>query len=171
MSKIIKTKFGTATINKDGYYQISSEKEGNRHKLLHRVVFEDYYQCDLNEMFPEGVVIHHEDGNKLNNEIWNLVPMNFEEHSFLHNKGKKHSSINKQRMSKSKNTSGLFRVCKRNKKECKQGFQWIYQYYEGGKRREIGSVNLNILKKKVLEKGLEWVILDEEKAKESGVDC
>ncbi len=170
MNNLIKTKFGTAVINQDGYYQISSEKEGNRGKLLHRVIFEDFYQCDLNEMFHEEVVIHHVDSNKLNNEIWNLVPMSFKEHSFLHNNGKKHSIFNKQEMSKSRSTTGVFRVCKRKRKDTKQGFQWIYQYYVNGKRREISSIDLNLLKEKVIEKGLVWEIFDEKKAIESGVD-
>ena len=162
MDKLIETEFGTASINKEGYYQISSKKEGNRGKLLHRVVFEDFYNITLNEEFPEGVVIHHEDGDKLNNQIWNLVPMSYEEHSLLHNKGKIHSVFNKQHMSKSRNTTGIFRVSKRKRKDCKQGFQWIYRYYEKDKRREISSVDLNRLKEKVEKKGLDWIVFDDE---------
>ena len=39
----IKTKFGNATL-KNGYYVISSCKEGNHLKFLHRLIFEDFYK-------------------------------------------------------------------------------------------------------------------------------
>ena len=87
---MIKTKFGTAHLNKDGYYEITSTKEGNFHKQLHRLVFEDFYNITL----PSSVIIHHEDENKLNNEIWNLVPMSISEHASLHNKGRDRSGVN-----------------------------------------------------------------------------
>lgn len=35
---ILHTKFGTAKINKKGHYQITSRKEGNGGKLLHRLM-------------------------------------------------------------------------------------------------------------------------------------
>ena len=76
----IKTKFGTARIDKKGYYYISSRKEGNNSKFLHRLIFEDFYQIKL----PKNIHIHHDDGNKLNNNIWNLIPMTKGEHTFVH---------------------------------------------------------------------------------------
>lgn len=82
------TEFGTAKINKNGYYQITSGKEGNNHKLLHRLIFEKFYNIKLDEEFPNGIIIHHEDENKTNNEIWNLIPMTREEHQRMHNIGK-----------------------------------------------------------------------------------
>lgn len=78
----VTTKFGTAGISDEGYYRITSVKEGNLNKLLHRLVFEDFYQTEI----PEDWIIHHEDGNKLNNEIWNLVPMTKSEHAAIHMK-------------------------------------------------------------------------------------
>lgn len=155
MSKI-KTKFGTAKINAHGYYHISSKKEGNATKVLHRLVFEDFYNIDLNEEFPEGVVIHHEDGNKLNNEIWNLVPMSKEEHTTLHNRNQ-HSFERRLNNSKSQNTTGYYRVSKNYSKSCNQGFRWSYNYREGNTQKSIRSVDINKLKEKVLEKGLEWI--------------
>lgn len=82
MENRIQTNFGIAGISTDGYYRISSIKEGNFKKLLHRLIFEDYYQIKL----PDDWIIHHEDGNKLNNEIWNLVPMTRAEHAAIHMK-------------------------------------------------------------------------------------
>ena len=65
----IKTKYGNANLNKWGYYAITSRKEGNHGKLLHRVIFEDFYNIKLDEEFPEGIHIHHIDEDKTNNEI------------------------------------------------------------------------------------------------------
>ena len=63
------TKFGTARINQNGYYQISSSKEGNNGKLLHRLIVENYYKISL---LPWAVV-HHLDNDRLNNDIDNLT--------------------------------------------------------------------------------------------------
>ena len=63
----IQTKFGTAKLRDDGYWDIVTVKEGNFKKLLHRLIFEDFYQITL----PKDWIIHHEDGDKSNNEIWN----------------------------------------------------------------------------------------------------
>ena len=91
----MKTKFGTAKINDKGYYKISSVKEGNRDKYLHRLVFEDYHDCNLDG----NDVIHHIDGDKLNNHPANLICMSKKAHTLLHNKGKIFSDEHKQRMS------------------------------------------------------------------------
>ena len=73
------TKFGTAKIYR-GYYIITSRKEGNHGKFLHRLIFEDFYKIKL----PKHIIIHHNNENKLDNNIWNLIPMSKEEHSLLH---------------------------------------------------------------------------------------
>jgi hypothetical protein len=153
----IKTKFGTARIEKKGYYYISSRKEGNNGKFLHRLIFEDFYKIQL----PKNIHIHHEDGNKLNNEIWNLIPMTLSEHSSLHCKGWKHTEEEKKKkselMSNKMSTTGLYRVSKTKCSRCKQGFTWMYRYYDKtGKRHNISSTNLHSLKEKVLSEGLEW---------------
>lgn len=90
----IKTKFGTANIRNDGYYIITSNKEGNNGKLLHRLIYEDFYNIELHS----DIVIHHKDENKLNNEISNLIPMTKTEHMKHHRIGKKLSEETKQKM-------------------------------------------------------------------------
>lgn len=95
----IQTKFGNATLNNSGYYRITSSKEGNKGKLLHRVIFEDFYNIKLDEEFPEGIHIHHIDGNPLNNAIWNLMPMAKGDHSSMHNKGSKLSEEHRRQIS------------------------------------------------------------------------
>ena len=117
----INTKYGTVKINEYGYYRVTSKKEGNCLKLLHRLIFEDYYNIDLDEEFPEGIIIHHEDGNKLNNEIWNLVPMTTNEHTAFHRTDNFLSNSTLKLMSKIRNSTGFFRVST-GKDKTKQGF-------------------------------------------------
>ena len=171
----IQTKYGKAMIGKNGYYQIVTNEKGNDKKLLHRLIFEDFYNIKL----PSDVIIHHNDGNKTNNKIWNLIPMSQTEHMNIHyNEGLRERlrEVNfdkdipeetRQKMSHSRNTTGFFRVTQRNDKCCKQGFMWTYQYYEEKRKgqKAITSVDLLILKQKVLDKGLEWLIIDEDNAK------
>lgn len=75
----LKTKFGNAKIEK-GYYKITSRKEGNKGKLLHRLIWEDFYGKSI----PNGYSIHHKDGNPLNNEIWNLQCCENSKHMRFH---------------------------------------------------------------------------------------
>ena len=72
-------------------------------------------------------------------------------------KGIKLSNKHKENMSKAKNTSGYYNVCKHKGKTYKQGFTWDYQYYdENGKRRRISCVDINKLEQKVKDRGLKW---------------
>lgn len=93
---ILHTKFGTAKINKKGHYQITSRKEGNGGKLLHRLIFEEFYG-----EIPEGFDIHHKNGIKTDNCILNLQLMRHGKHSSLHNKDKIISKKTRQKMSES----------------------------------------------------------------------
>lgn len=189
MSKqVLHTKFGIARINKGGYYQITSTKEGNKGKLLHRIFWEHFYNFEV----PKGYEIHHKNGNKSDNCILNLQLVNQYEHRSAHKRkenhplygrkhtlesrkkmsdalkgknhplyGKSHSLEQKLRMSKSRNKTGIFRVSKCRCKECKNGFTWTYRYYdENGKPKTISSVDLKILEQKVLELGLEWIVYE-----------
>lgn len=95
MSTKIKTKFGTATTNKAGYYVITSRKEGNFSKYLHVLLWEDYY----NTKKPEGYVIHHKNHNKKDFCILNLQLIRDADHRALHNKTRKLSKATKEKMS------------------------------------------------------------------------
>ena len=71
--------------------------------------------------------------------------------------GKHHSELSCKQISKSRNTTGFFRVYKQPNTAYKQGFQWVYKYYdENGKRRLISSTDIKKLEKKVEKKGLKW---------------
>lgn len=170
-SKILHTKFGTARIDNKKYYRITSGKEGNNKKLLHRLMFEDFYG-----RIPEGCNVHHKDGNKLNNCIMNLQMLTHFQHLSLHKTGenhplygkppednpfynKKHKISSRLAMSKAKSTTGYFRVTKHKDKKYKTGFRYRYKYPKNNKIKSISSGDLNTLKKKVLSKGLHWIKL------------
>ena len=91
MSKKLRTKWGDARID-NGYYRISTRKEGNKGKRLHRLIYEDYYKVTL---LP-WTHIHHIDGNKLNNDISNLEAMFGNVHNSEHQKGKNNSMYGKK---------------------------------------------------------------------------
>ena len=59
------------------------------------------------------------------------------------------------------NKTGFFRVTKR-KNNTKQGFTWTYSFKENNQLNFISSVNISILKKKVLDRGWEWIELTDE---------
>lgn len=203
MNKILHTKYGTAKIDNTGYYRITSRKEGNNNKSLHRLIAKDYFGDWIDEPLIDGerIEIHHLDENPLNNCVLNLLPIPVSEHRILHMKGKsksdehkrkirenhpdfskenhplwnKHhseeskqkmseahtgktlSEEHKQKISESRNTSGYFRVSKHKDKKSKQGFYWIYSYYENSKRKAISATTIDKLEEKVKAKGLEWM--------------
>ena len=179
--KILHTKFGNAKLRKDGYYKITSVKEGNHNKYLHRLIWEDFYGCDV----PKGYHIHHKNGNKLDNCILNLALINKTTHNSMHSAGENNAMYGKThtkevkdkiralkvgkkldedlrvKLSSLKNTSGYYRVYKNYDKNRKTLF-WQYQYYnEKNKRTKISSKTLEGLKEKVLAKGLPWIKLSE----------
>lgn len=169
----MKTKYGNAKLQPDGYYMIKSRKEGNHGKLLHRLIFEDFYKIKL----PSHISLHHIDGNKTNNEIWNLVPIENKVHVSLHNKGKILSeatklkiSLSKKRTrisdkdrlksSKQRSTTGFYGVYKENSPYCTQGYRWRYQIKSDNGFIRASSIDLCKLKRKVLEKKGKWVVVN-----------
>ena len=149
----IKTKYGSACITAKGYYQICTNEYGFKGQLLHRLIMADALGCGI----PSNYVVHHRDENKLNNNINNLELLPNGAHTSLHWTGKTHTSESKLKISKSRNTTGYYRVTKTQCKGCKQGFIWRYVYIdENGKRKQIRVVDIKKLEEKVKARGLEW---------------
>jgi hypothetical protein len=86
----VTTEFGSGYI-KDGYVRISSKKEGNFGKYLHRLVYEKHYG-----EIPKGHVVHHINGNKLDNSIENLELMTLKEHVSHHCRGENNPCYGKE---------------------------------------------------------------------------
>lgn len=84
-----------------------------------------------------------------------------------HNYGKPPKLETKLKLSKKSTTSGIFRVFKDKQKKAKGGFLWKYRFRENKKSITLISTDLIKLKKKVISKGYDWIIIDEEKAKQS----
>ena len=148
--------FGTIRINNEGYFSISSGKEGNNKKLFHRMLFEKFYG-----QIPDGYVIHHKDKNRLNCCIFNLQLMKQEEHCRFHNTGENNpkywkGKIRKDtaiKLSKLKSGTGFYRVHKYYNKKYAQGFIWVYQYSDNNKKRKkLKALILTLLKKKLKKK-------------------
>ena len=161
MTNIIDTKFGRASINQRGYYDIVSQKEGNFRKKLHRLIYEDYNGVTL----MPWVDIHHKNGNKLDNSIENLEMIPHDLHTQLHHTGKtfSHTLESNMRHSATISTTNYFRVSKHKDNNMKQGFGWRYQYYdENGTRRSIQRVDLKKLEKEVKKLGLPWAELGDD---------
>lgn len=87
----INTKFGRASIGNHGYYKISENSKGYYGKLLHRLIFEDAHNVCL----LDGVIVHHIDENKTNNDIANLELMDRRTHAVLHHSGENNKCYGK----------------------------------------------------------------------------
>ena len=105
---------GYGTINPKGYRRIWVTENGKRRMAMeHRVVWELH-----NGPIPEGMQIHHIDGDKLNNDISNLECVYPTEHKRIHS-----NAVERE--------DGWYKVCGRCRKEkhqslyyfCKRG--WI----------------------------------------------
>ncbi len=96
MNGTLHTKFGTAKLQQNGYYIITSCKEGHGGKRLHRLIWEDFYGCEI----PKGYIIHHRNNIKTDNCILNLQLMRDSDHKKIHSETR--SEETKQKMSKSR---------------------------------------------------------------------
>ena len=75
--------------------------------------------------------------------------------------GKTHSEDSKQLISKSTTSTGVYRVSCVKDKRIKQGYCFIYIHSSANV--EYQSINILSLKERVLDNGLDWIIVDEEK--------
>lgn len=91
-SKILRE---TPRLNQQGY-RVTSDEEGyeiyNGEKF-NRFWYRKNYNLSINEI--EGFHIHHIDGNRRNNEIWNLIKLSQGEHSTIHRFNKNWLDYNK----------------------------------------------------------------------------
>lgn len=67
------------------------------------------------------------------------------------------------------NKWGILNVCLTQCERVVTGYQWKYTYFDGLRMRVLSSYDLEKLKRRVLNKGLSWVITDEDYAQDSFV--
>ena len=72
--------------------------------------------------------------------------------------------LDEKNIIKTYGNTGFNHVYKINCSRCEQGYKYEYKYHEDNKRKNIASVSLKNLEKKVKEKGLKWEIIDNELA-------
>ena len=65
-------------------------------------------------------------------------------------------------LSKTRNSTGFYRVSKCKDPTCKQGFIFAYRYNVDKKPKRITATTIERLKEKVLSKNLEWIEFDKE---------
>lgn len=65
------------------------------------------------------------------------------------------------------NKWGIMDVCLTKCNKVVSGYQWKYSYFDGVKIRVLSSYDLNKLKQKVVNRGLEWIITDKRLAIDS----
>ena len=121
-------------INKlHGYVYVGNKK-------LHHIIWEE-----VNGKIPKGYEIHHIDGNKLNNSIYNLKLLSIKEHHDLHNIGKQHTN------------ESIEKIKEKNRNNFRQNLKPIEQYDINGNliqiwlsarqiERELGFYHSNIIK-------------------------
>lgn len=104
---------------KTGYF-LSAQKINGKRQRLHRYVWE----TENNATIPKGYDIHHKDGNKLNNDILNLVLLKNSEHQSLHQR----NLTDEQRKKKAENIIkyAMPKAVKWHKSE--QGREWHKQH-------------------------------------------
>lgn len=163
MEKEIETKFGTAKLDKDGYYRVLE-------KMLHRLIWEDWY----NKPIPNGCIIHHLNHNKKDNRIQNLQCVTDKSHKRYHSKNptekqkqvwlnyikQPKSKEHKEKLSIARNNVGYLNVSRHYSEKYKKGYTWRYSYSENGKRYDIQRVKLGDLEKEVKRRNLKWKRID-----------
>lgn len=126
MEKVLHTKWGKAKIV-DGYYRITSTKEGNGNKRLHRLIARDYFGDWIDDP-NDYYVIHHRDHNPLNNCVLNLEPVTKSEHKYIHN-----VLDNPMKGKCGKNSPHFKDYARITKDECRNG-KIIWRIWFNGKR-------------------------------------
>lgn len=92
----LRLKKNISAISKDGYVKVYPQK-GYKHCNIHQYIWMCANGCDI----PEGYDIHHIDGNKQNNSIYNLELVEHKKHMSEHKIGKHYTEETKKKLSES----------------------------------------------------------------------
>ena len=161
MKTVLNTIFGKAKLYEDYYIIVGGVNDG---KKLHRLIYESFHKICL---LP-NTVIHHIDGNKLNNCILNLEMLTRGQHTTLHWTGRHHTEETKIKISNSKKG----RIMPEHEKEHLREIRTIKEpriikigFAENGKQRYAIKKGKKVLTKSVdlnkLEKKLDLIKMEE----------
>lgn len=78
--RTLRTKYGVALLNRKGYFYLPNGYGEGKPCNLHRKIYMDH----IGRRIPKEYEVHHIDGNRLNNNIDNLVALHKDDHSLLH---------------------------------------------------------------------------------------
>lgn len=92
-------------INPKGYILIESINPKYKHVGVHQYIWMVANGCDI----PEGYDIHHKDGNRQNNSIYNLELIEKHKHRSGHRKDFKHSEETKRKISEKQKGKPIFK--------------------------------------------------------------
>jgi group I intron endonuclease len=81
------------------------------------------------------------------------------------NYGKSKTLETKIKMCRKRTKTGFYNVSIVTKKDYPCGYSYRYSYYVDGKRKHFSSTSILKLEEMAKSKGLDWIIVDEEKAK------
>jgi len=118
------TKYGTATMDRNGYYKITSGKEGYYQKWLHRLVYADNFG-----KIPKGHVVIMKDGDKTNTSPDNLKCLSYSDYTS--------DRLKKEHWGKGKQLS------ERHKVAISKGLKGKYPYPDGN-RPKISTVRMQL---------------------------
>jgi len=141
--------------NKTGFYKVS--KSDNSYIYTDKKTGTSISSTDIQKL-KEKV--------KEKNLLWKIINEEKAKQTISDSEEYNKISFN-QKISLATNNTGFFRVDTVKNNDYKQGFYYRYGYYDGGTRKYLCGVNLKLLEKKVKDKGLPWMIIDEEKAEKS----
>ena len=110
----INTQFGIAKYNENtGYYRVQSSEKNINNKYLHHLIWENHY----NRSIPNGYIIHHINGIKIDNRIQNLICVPKKIHDSFHSRHRTKETIEKIRNSCTKKNARIVKNGKFNGKQ------------------------------------------------------
>ena len=148
---------GEHNSNTTGYYRVSKIKNN---KMAVGYLFE--YESLSSNIGPlsSKSILDLERRVKMNNLPWKIIDEVKANNTLQENL----KDLNNPKNKYPRNKTGYFQV---HKEKCDNGFReynWVYTYKDNGKKVSIHRWDLNELKEEILNRGLEWKIIDKEKA-------